>query len=87
MHSFVGVLNEISLISVRIIILNDFFFDFEHVLSLIQRPTILTLCWKSAKCCPKKFPKIKLQIEFERLEINFRSISNMHTKIDGDRRH
>ena len=61
------------------------FCDLEQVLSLIWRPTILTLCWNSAKRGPPKSPKIKLRIEYLRLEINSWPI--MHTKAEQDRRH
>ena len=63
------------------------FCDFEQVLSLTYRPTILTVCWNSAKRGTPKSPKIKLKIEFQRLEVNSRPISSMYTKIEQNRRH
>ena len=39
-----------------------------------------------SKTRPPNSPKIKLKIEFWRLEINSGSISSMHTKIERDHR-
>ena len=77
---YVGVFSEINLISVKIIILNDFLLSWTYFELDIETYYFDSFLKLGTERGPQKSPKIKLIFEFQRLEISSGSISSMHTK-------